>query len=87
MYGKQLTNRMIAVANDHKRVTFDTGLKKGEYRLVSNAATGRFIRLHFRISQSATNIRQRKQKHKQLKKEKQYGIFITTSEKAARWYK
>ncbi len=25
---KTITNRMIAVANDHKRVTFDTGLKK-----------------------------------------------------------
>lgn len=46
----------------------------------------RFIRLHFRISQSATNIRQRKQKHKQLKGKTVRNIY-TTSEKAARWYK
>ncbi|MFR2171568.1 MAG: hypothetical protein ACLS54_13175 [Anaerostipes hadrus] len=56
------------MANDHKRVTFDTGLKKGEYRLYPMLQQVRFIRLHFRISQSATNIRQRKQKHKQLKR-------------------
>ena len=47
----------------------------------------RFIRLHFRISQSATNIRQRKQKHKQIKKGKTVRNIYTTSEKAARWYK
>ena len=46
----------------------------------------RFIRLHFRISQSATNIRQRRQKHKQLKRKTVRNI-IQHQRKPARWYK
>ena len=57
---KTITNRMIAVANDHKRVTFDTGLKKGEYRLVSNICipSGRYLKCESRryrlVSNAAT---------------------------------
>ena len=84
---KTITNRMIAVANDHKRVTFDTGLKKGEYRLVSNAATGQIYQIALQNQPVSNKYQTKKAKAQTIKKGKTVRNIYTTSEKAARWYK
>ena len=78
---------MIAVANDHKRVTFDTGLKKGEYRLVSNAATGQIYQIALQNQPVSNKYQTKKAKAQTIKKGKTVRNIYTTSEKAARWYK
>ena len=78
---------MIAVANDHKRVTFDTGLKKGEYRLVSNAATGQIYPIPLQNQPVSNKYQTKKAKAQTIKKGKTVRNIYTTSEKAARWYK
>ena len=67
---KTITNRMIAVANDHKRVTFDTGLKKGEYRLVSNAATGQIYQIALQNQPVSNKYQTKKAKAQTIKKGK-----------------
>lgn len=84
---KTITNRMTAVANDHKRVTFDTGLKKGEYRLVSNAATGQIYQIALQNQPVSNKYQTKKAKAQTIKKGKTVRNIYTTSEKAARWYK
>ena len=72
---------------DHKRVTFDTGLKKGEYRLVSNAATGQIYQIALQNQPVSNKYQTKKAKAQTIKKGKTVRNIYTTSEKAARWYK
>ena len=55
---------------------FDTGLKKGEYRLVSNAATGQIYQIALQNQPVSNKYQTKKAKAQTIKKEKQYGIFI-----------
>lgn len=66
---------MIAVANDHKRVTFDTGLKR-RISFSINAATGQIYQIALQNQPVSNKYQTKKAKAQTIKKEKQYGIFI-----------
>ena len=70
-----------------KGVTFDTGLKKGEYRLVSNAVTGQIYQIALQNQPVSNKYQTKKAKAQTIKKGKTVRNIYTTSEKAARWYK
>ena len=72
---------------DDSSCTFDTGLKKGEYRLVSNAATGQIYQIALQNQPVSNKYQTKKAKAQTIKKGKTVRNIYTTSEKAARWYK
>ncbi|MBS7007279.1 hypothetical protein [Anaerostipes sp.] len=82
-----ITQKMTVSANDHVQKEFYTGLKQGQYRLVSKAAENQIYQIRIKNSALTSKYQTKQTKAQKVKLKKTVTNLYTTTEKASRWYR
>ena len=82
-----VTNKITVLATDHEKMTFYTGLKQGEYRLVTKGAEDQIYEIHLQNTVNTSKYQTKKSKAQKVKLKKTATNLYTTTEKASRWYR
>ena len=84
---KSVSSRQLAEADEHGRMYFAFGFKKGEYRIGIKAATNQLMRIKITGTKNISKYQTKQSKAQKVKLKKTVTNLYTATEKASRWYR